>query len=112
MTFETTKRRRLPSGKVQTPRVRIVANRAMVSRNPEIRSDREWVYVSLHAPEIQEDRIRYSISKRYLLVWADGSSHAHHQFVILPHPVEPHDHAFSFSNGVVDARIRIRRTVP
>lgn len=99
---------RPPATKERPPKFQIVPSRGRVLRDVEVRNDGEWLCLSLHTPDIHESKFRYSISKRYLLVWADGSSHAQHQFVILPRPVDPHDHEVSYTNGVVDARIRIR----
>lgn len=94
-------------GKVRSSAVQIVPARARVVANPEVRAVDGWLEVSLAAPDIPQGKFRYRIRKRYLLVWADGSQHGEHHFVILPHPVDPSAHEASFANGVVDVRIRL-----
>src|SRR3989338_3292304 len=94
--------------KVRASSVQIVPARARVAVNPEIHRNGPWLEVTLAAPDIPEGKFRYRLRTRYLLVWADGSPHGQHHFVILPHPIDPKQHVVSLANGVVDARVRIR----
>lgn len=92
-----------------TSSVRIVPARGRVAAHPEFRVAQDWLYLTLAAPEIPQGKFRYSLRTRYLLVWAEGSRRGEDHFVILPRPVDPKEHAVRFRNGVLDARIRLRR---
>lgn len=110
MAFEEEKPDAARPPRARKVRVEVVPARGRIVANPEVRVASGWLEVTLFTPEIAEGKFRYSISKRYLLVWADGSPHAQHQFVILPKPVDPEQHEVRFANGVVEARIRLRKT--
>jgi len=88
------------------PSVRITPTRSQISPGLEVRSAGGWLEVTFAAPDIAEGAFRYSVGKRYLLVWSDESQS--HHFVNLPKAVESRDHLISFVNGVVDARLRVR----
>ena len=68
----------------------------------------EHVYITLNIPEIEDAQLRYSIRRRYLLVWGDGSPHEAQILIHLPKAVDAHHHAIRFHNGVFDAKIRLR----
>lgn len=101
-----------PSGRRQE-NVRVSPSQVVRPRDrrlvePEVRLDEDYVYVTLHAPEIQDEELRYSIRKRYVLVWGDEARHEPHYLVMLPVAVNPESHTVRFQNGVFDALIRIR----
>lgn len=89
--------------------VRITTERARIATSPELRMDGEWLEVNFAAADIPDGKFRYSLGKRYLLAWADGTVHGQQHFVLFPRPVEPKDHTVTFHNGVVDARVRVTR---
>lgn len=73
----------------------------------DIRSHEGHLYVTLHLPHIDDAELRYTIRRRYLLVWGDGGAHETQNLVMLPVRVNPEQHSVRFQNGVFDARIKI-----
>jgi hypothetical protein len=76
----------------------------------DVRVLNEHVYITLHLPQIEDAQLRYSIRRRYMLVWGDGSPHEAQILVHLPKAVDAQHHSVRFHNGVFDARIRLRET--
>lgn len=74
----------------------------------DVRVLNEHVYITLNLPEVEDAELRYSIRRRYLLVWGDNSPHEAQILVHLPKAVDPKQHSIRFHNGVFDARIRLR----
>ena len=66
-----------------------------------------WLEVTFSVPDISESNFRYSVGRRYLVIWSDRTHPIQHHFVGLPKAVDPKDHMLRFTNGVVDARIRL-----
>jgi hypothetical protein len=63
-------------------------------------------------PQVDDADLRYSIRRRYLLVWGDGSPHAAQVLIHLPIAVDPEHHSVRFHNGVLDAKIKLRDPAP
>ncbi|MBI2076786.1 MAG: hypothetical protein HYT80_00230 [Euryarchaeota archaeon] len=91
---------RLSPSQLVRPRVRRVAE-------ADIRIDDGYVCVTLHVPEVEDSELRYSIRRRYLMVWGE-SAHREQHLVHLPRAVDPEQHNVRFQNGVVDARIKLK----
>ena len=91
---------RLSPAQLVRPRVRRVAE-------ADIRVDDGYIYVTLHVPEVEDSELRYSIRRRYLMVWGESAHQAQH-LVHLPRAVDPQQHSVRFQNGVVDARIKLK----
>lgn len=90
---------RLSPGQLVRPRFRTVAAE-------DIRIEDGYLYVTLNVPEVEDSELRYSIRKRYLMVWGEHAHQAQH-LVHLPKAVDPMQHSLRFQNGVVDARIKL-----
>jgi len=97
-----------PSRRTRGPAVRITAANTPANTGLEVRRNGDWLEVTFHAPNIQEEEFRYSVGRRYLLVWGDKGRPGHQHFINLPQAVSPKDHILSFVNGVVDARLRVQ----
>lgn len=89
--------------------VSIVPARGPVATSFEARRNGLWLELTLHAPDISEERFRYRVRRRYLMVWEDESLLGRHHMVVLPEPVDSREAQVRFSNGVVDARLRLER---
>jgi hypothetical protein len=74
----------------------------------DVRVLNEHVYITLHLPHIEDAELRYSIRRRYMLVWGEGSPHEAQILVHLPKAVDGQHHSVRFHNGVFDAKIRLR----
>jgi HSP20 family molecular chaperone IbpA len=66
------------------------------------------LYVTLHLPHVDDAQLRYSIRRRYLLVWGEDGAHEDQILVMLPVRVDPESHSVRFQNGVFDARIKVQ----
>lgn len=73
----------------------------------EVRRNGDWLEVTFAASDIQDGDFRYSVGKRYLLVWSEKGRNGSQHFIHLPHAVVPGEHILSFVNGVVDAKLRV-----
>lgn len=96
--------------RTRSPSVRITPAQSRGTHGLEIRKSGDWLEVTFAAPDIAESNFRYSVGKRYFIVWSDTDQPGQHHFVNLPRSVEPKEHLLSFVNGVVDARFRLRET--
>lgn len=65
------------------------------------------LHVTFSAPEIEDAELRYTIRRRYLIVWGNNSPHQQQHFIHLPKRVDPEDHNVRFQNGVFHLRARI-----
>lgn len=86
--------------------VRIVPAKARDPSKPEFRRQQDWLEVTLPAADIPDGKFRYVLRPKYLFVWSDQAGHAQHRFIVLPERVDPKEHVATFTNGVVDVRIR------
>jgi hypothetical protein len=107
MVFEESGAPARTSRRTRNPSVRIVPATRRRPNALEVRHNGDWLEVTFSAPDIAEERFRYSVGRRYLLVWSDRGHPGLHHFVNLPKRVRPEDHILSFNNGVVDARLRV-----
>lgn len=104
------KEARSPSGRrqenVPISPSQVVRSRDRQAAEAEVRVLHEHVTVTLNAPEILDEELRYSIRRRYVLVWGDATRHGSHYLVYLPEAVDPDEHTVRFQNGVFDVRIK------
>lgn len=71
-----------------------------------------YLHITFEAAEIDDAELRYTLRRRYLIVWGENSPHQEQRFVHLPAKVDPSDHKVRFQNGVFDLRAKIAATKP
>jgi hypothetical protein len=95
------------AGRSRRASVKIHPAKTELAPTQEVRIADGWLEVTFSVPEIPESSFRYSIGRRYLVIWSYRTHPVQHRFVNLPRAVDPKDHMLRFTNGVVDARIRL-----
>jgi HSP20 family molecular chaperone IbpA len=75
----------------------------------EIRAEGDRLLITIDCAHLAPEAVRYSIGRRYVVVWAAMGPRSAQHVVLLPEAVVPADHVVSHTNGVLDLSVKRRQ---